>query len=116
MSNLVEKWSEIGLLKDLPNYKKVIAANLYEDMSKYVFNLNQNSSYTYTTTTIILPTIYRIVNGGGHIKDVGDLFRDVNNFVNKHKESLEKSFTLHVEAQLVTKYTDYYLNQKNNEI
>ena len=115
---LIEKWGDIGLLADLPEYRKPILALLYESMAMYIVNLDLGiKSYgEEKVETIIFPVMYRIIKGEGHIDNVVSLYNDVVNFlnINKHRiEELESRayFTIDAEAEFTVMYVEEYLRR-----
>ena len=90
MSDLVEKWSETGLLYDLSEDKKVLSSNLFEAMTKHILSLDKSEYEQNDVASITLPIIYRIVNNGGDIDSVIDLYDDITNFFNIHEEEVSQ--------------------------
>jgi hypothetical protein len=118
--DLVEKWSETGLLYDLSEDKKVLVSNLFESMVKHILSLDKSEYEQNDVASITLPIIYRIVNNGGDIDSVIDLYGDITNFFNIHEEEVSQlvaNYDKHIdaEAELIAMYVEHYLNQNKDE-
>ncbi len=117
---LVEKWSETGLLDGLSEDKKVLSSNLFESMAKHILSLDKSEYEQNDVASITLPIIYRIVNNGGDIDSVIDLYNDITNFFNTHEEEVSQlvaNYDLHIdaEAELIAMYVEHYLKKNKDE-
>ena len=118
VERLIEKWGSLGLLEQLPEYRKPILALLYESMAMYIVNLDLGiKSYgEEKAETIIFPVMYRIINGDGHIDNVVSLYNDVVDFLNMNKHRIDEIqsqsyFSIDAEAEFTALYVEQYLER-----
>jgi hypothetical protein len=120
MTELNKLLDEAGLLDNLSEDKKVVASNLYEEMCNHILSLDESDYKQDKIASITLTIIYRIINNGGNIDCVIDLYGDITNFFKMNEEEVSQlvnSYDLHMdaEAELIGCYVDHYLKQNKDE-
>ena len=111
--NPIELWEPTGLLNGVDGTTKLLLANLYDSMAQYISNLDGENEMV---NNIIFPIIYRIINSGGIINYVGDLYDDVLMFVESNIDDVSNlsnnyDFYIDVDAELIAMYVENYLNK-----
>ena len=111
--NPIELWEPTGMLNGVDDSTKLTLANLYDSMAQYISNLDEENEIV---NNIIFPIIYRIINSGGTINYVGDLYDDVSTFVESNIDDVSNlsnnyDFYIDVDAELIAMYVENYLNK-----
>lgn len=121
--DLIEKWDSIGLLGELPEYKKHVLVLLYERMATYIISLDLGvKSYgEEMVETCVFPILYRIIKNDGHVDNVVLLYHNIVNFFNVNKGRMEELkrevyFNIDIEAEYIVMYVEDYLLKQYDPI
>tara|TARA_R110000803_G_scaffold114713_2_gene183143 strand:- start:1064 stop:1498 length:435 start_codon:yes stop_codon:yes gene_type:complete len=122
--DLIDKWEQTGLLINLTYDNKLKVSQLYESMANYAIKIYPSNwkldreilinNFYYKKTTIetvegiMFPTIYRIVNSGGNIYRVANLYEDLIEFVDSINFKTWDYRHLDTHNELIVSYVEMY--------
>ena len=121
---IIDKWEQTGLLINLTYDNKLEVSQLYESMANYVIkiypsnwelgreifinNLYYKKATIEMAENIMFPIIYRIVNLGGNIYRVANLYEDLIEFVDSINFKKWDYRHLDTQSQLIISYVEMY--------
>jgi hypothetical protein len=117
IEELVSKWR--GMFGWEPFVGETYACIKMVEMMKLLPQSVDTSEISKTEQLIhiwVLPIIYRIIKGGGVIDDVGELYRELFVYINRHMESIleYQGTTTDIETELCHSFsTDYIYKTKD---
>lgn len=122
--DLIDKWEKTGLLAYLNYDNKLKVSQLYESMANYAIKIYPSNweldgeilinNFYYKKTTIetvegiMFPAIYRIVNSGGNIYRVANLYEDLIEFVDSINFKTWDYRHLDTHNELIVSYVEMY--------
>ena len=121
---IIDKWEQTGLLINLTYDNKLEVSQLYESMANYVIkiypsnwelgreifinNLYYKKATIEMAENIMFPIIYRIVNLGGNIYRVANLYEDLIEFVDSINFKKWDYRHLDTQSELIVSYVEMY--------